>query len=156
MMASAIVYRVNTVCKLKKLHKKRLHLQNRQRLTNSVLKVCRQRLKQTDNSCKRSVTDSVKSVMQSVCVKLTLQLRCKTLASNATPCNTLCTLSSKTQHKCLLNYAHRILKCVDSMQARWPSVFVPCLQIRVGRFDSGPRLHCIAKEALTEQICFKQ
>ena len=135
---------LNTVCALKNLHKKQLKLLNQlnlQHQSNSVSKVCGLKSKPTESNYKLSAIDSVNSVMQSVCVKLTLQLRCKTLASSTTSCNTLCTLSSKTQHKCLLNYAHRRLKWINSMQARLPSVFVPCLQIRVGRFDSGPRLH---------------
>ena len=38
------------------------------------------------------------------------------------------------------DYAHRAGRVVQVVVARWPSVFAPCLQIRVGRFDSGPRL----------------
>ena len=37
--------------------------------------------------------------------------------------------------------------------ARWPSVFVPCLQIRVGRFDSGPRLH-LTNATVLQQLHF--
>ena len=36
--------------------------------------------------------------------------------------------------------AHRVCRLLQVVVARWPSVFVPCLQIRVGRFDSGSRL----------------
>ena len=31
-------------------------------------------------------------------------------------------------------------RLAQSVVARWPSVSVPCLQIRLARFDSGPRL----------------
>ena len=143
--AGAIVNCVNTVCKLKKLHKKPLHLQNHQHLNNCVLRVCRLKLIQTDNNCKQSVSVSVKSVMQSVCARLALQLRYDTLCSSAIPCATFCTLSTITQHKCLLNYTHRDAKTAQSNKIRCLSVEVPCLQIRVGQFDSGPRLHYIVK-----------
>jgi hypothetical protein len=42
--------------------------------------------------------------------------------------------------------AHRVWRLLQVVVARWPSVFVPCLQIRVGRFDSGPRLHHFSLE----------
>ena len=38
------------------------------------------------------------------------------------------------------DYAHRRCRVMQVVDARKPSVVGPCLQIRVGRFDSGPRL----------------
>ena len=136
---------VNTVCALQKSHP--LH-QNRQRPSNCVSKVCNKRLKQTDNNCKPSVTDSVNSVTPSVCANYNSQNRCKTLnlpvctqcasqLHTATRLHTIAKVCTKRRGIC----AHRILNCAQIQQAWKPSVFVPCLQIRVGRFDSGPRLH---------------
>ena len=138
---------VNTVCALQKSHP--LH-QNRQRPSNCVSKVCNKRLKQTDNNCKPSVTDSVNSVTPSVCANYNSQNRCKTLnfpvctqcasqLHTATRLHTIAKVCTKRRGIC----AHRILNCAQIQQAWKPSVFAPCLQIRVGRFDSGPRLHFV-------------
>ena len=64
-----------------------------------------------------------------------------TIYSSALHCITLRTLFTNTLLQCCKDCAHRKLHAVQSKCARWSSVFVPCLQIRVGRFDSGSRLH---------------
>ena len=75
----------------------------------------------------------------------------------------VCTLVTVVQH-CItyrtpfantlqLRYAvcaHRVCRLLQVVVARWPSVFVPCLQIRVGRFDSGPRLHLTNATVLSQ------
>ena len=141
---------VNTVCALQNSHL--LH-PNRPHPSNSVSKVCNKRLKQTDNNCKPSVTDSVNSVTPSVSANYNSQNRYKTLnlpvctqcasqSHTATRLHTIAKMCTKRRVIC----AHRKLNCAQIQQAWKPSVFAPCLQIRVGRFDSGPRLHYIAKE----------
>ena len=64
-----------------------------------------------------------------------------TITASALHCTTLRTLFTNTLLQCCKDCAHRKLHAVQSKCARWSSVFVPCLQIRVGRFDSGSRLH---------------
>ena len=66
-----------------------------------------------------------------------------TITSSALHYRTLRTLFTNTLLQCCKDCAHRKLHAVQSKCARWSSVFVPCLQIRVGRFDSGSRLHLI-------------
>ena len=66
-----------------------------------------------------------------------------TIKSSALHCTTLRTLFINALLQCCKDCAHRNLHAVQSKCARWSSVFVPCLQIRVGRFDSGSRLHLI-------------
>ena len=56
------------------------------------------------------------------------------------PLPTLRTLCTNAAAKLSAVCAHRKCRVVQVVVARWPSVFVPCLQIRVGRFDSGPSL----------------
>jgi hypothetical protein len=56
-------------------------------------------------------------------------------------CKTQRTLLQVTLQKCCASFAHRVRRVLQSVDALEPSVFVPCLQIRVGRFDSGSRLH---------------
>ena len=77
-----------------------------------------------------------------MCVRLTgiVKMVC-TITSSALHCTTLRTLFTNALLQCRKDCAHRKLHAVQSKCARWSSVFVPCLQIRVGRFDSGSRLH---------------
>jgi len=63
-----------------------------------------------------------------------------TITSSALHFATLRTLFTNALLQCCKDCAHRKLHAVQSKCARWSSVFVPCLQIRVGRFDSGSRL----------------
>ena len=76
-----------------------------------------------------------------MCVRLTgiVKMVC-TITSSALHCTTLRTLFTNALLQCRKDCAHRKLHAVQSKCARWSSVFVPCLQIRVGRFDSGSRL----------------
>ena len=69
----------------------------------------------------------------------------------------VCTLVTVVQH-CItyrtpfantlqLRYAvcaHRVRRMLQVVVAGFNSVVLPCLQIRVGRFDSGPRLQITA------------
>jgi len=65
----------------------------------------------------------------------------QTLFSVVQHCNTYCTLFViALQLRCAV-CAHRAYMLMQVIDVRCYSVFVPCLQIRVGRFDSGPRLH---------------
>ena len=64
-----------------------------------------------------------------------------TLVSVMQRCITYHTLFASTLQLRYAVCAHRVRRLLQVVVARWPSVFVPCLQIRVGRFDSGPRLH---------------
>ena len=140
-----LLQRVNTVCALQNSHL--LH-QNRPHPSNSVSKVCNKRLNQTDNNCKPSVKDSVNSVTPSVCANYNSQNRYKTLnlpvctqcalqLHTSTRLHTIAKMCTKRRVIC----AHRKLNFAQIQQAWKPSVFAPCLQIRVCRFDSGPRLH---------------
>ena len=52
-----------------------------------------------------------------------------------------CTLCLQAAVKVKAVYAHRVRRVVQVIDVRWPIGAAPCLQIRVGRFDSGPRLH---------------
>ena len=79
----------------------------------------------------------------------------------------VCTLVTVVQH-CItyrtpfanalqLRYAvcaHRVCRLLQVVVARWSSVFVPCLQIRVGRFDSGPRLQFTALSSFELRAVF--
>ena len=144
MIANAVVFIcVNTLCVLKILHKKtlsRLKQSNRQHLHNSVSKVCNLTSRMAENNCKQSVTDSVNSVMQSVCAKFSRSCRYCTLFVVATSSKTRCTLFAITLHLSCAVCAHRVRRMVQVVVAGLNSVVLPCLQIRVGRFDSGPRL----------------
>ncbi len=53
---------------------------------------------------------------------------------------THCTLFAITLQLCCAVCAHRVRRVLQSVVALWPSVFVPCLQIRLAQFDSGSRL----------------
>jgi hypothetical protein len=64
-----------------------------------------------------------------------------TLFSVVQHCIMYCTPFASTLQLRYAVCAHRVRRLLQVVVARWPSVFVPCLQIRVGRFDSGPRLH---------------
>jgi hypothetical protein len=67
-----------------------------------------------------------------------------TLVSVVQRCITYHTLFASTLQLRYAVCAHRVRRLLQVVVARWPSVFVPCLQIRVGRFDSGPRLQITA------------
>ena len=56
------------------------------------------------------------------------------------PLNTLRTLCGQAAAKIFAGCAHPDSRVVQVVDARWPIGGAPCLQIRVGRFDSGPRL----------------
>ncbi len=56
------------------------------------------------------------------------------------PLPTLCTLLTNAATKFSAVCAHRKCRVLQVVVARLPSVLAPCLQIRVGRFDSGPSL----------------
>ena len=150
MIANAVVFFcVNTLCVLKTLHKKtlnRLKQSNRQHLHNSVLKVCNLTSRMAENNYKQSVTDSVNSVMQSVYVKFNRSNRYCTQFVNSVSIKTRCTLFAITLQLCFTVCAHRVRRMLQVVVAGFNSVFVPCLQIRVGRFDSGPRLHIFFSE----------
>ena len=64
-----------------------------------------------------------------------------------TPLRTHSTLCLQAAVKICADYAHRVCRVVQVVVARLCSVVLPCLQIRVGRFDSGPRLQHIAQLA---------
>ena len=144
MIANAVVFVcVNTLCVLKTLHKKklnRLKQLSRQHLHNSVLKVCNLTSRIAENNCKQSVTDSVNSVMQSVYAKFNRSCRYCTLFVNSVSSKTRCTLFAGTLHLRFTVCAHRVRRMLQVVVAGFNSVVLPCLQIRVGRFDSGPRL----------------
>ena len=64
--------------------------------------------------------------------------------------NTLSTLAHTRTLSTLLRWVEKTFAAVftrwgnrvqNIVVARWPSVFVPCLQIRLAQFDSGSRLH---------------
>ena len=67
------------------------------------------------------------------------------LAHTRAPLKTHCTLCLQAAAKVCADYAHRVCRVVQVVVARLCSVVLPCLQIRVGRFDSGPRLQHIAQ-----------
>ena len=67
------------------------------------------------------------------------------------PLLTLRTLCVKAAAKNRTDYAHRAGRVMQVVAARKPSVVGPCLQIRVGRFDSGPRLQSNA--SMSTQWC---
>ena len=148
MIESAVVFVcVNTLCVSKTLHKKtlsRLKQSNRQHLHNSVSKVCNLTLKMAENNCKQNVTDSVNSVMQSVYAKFNRNFRCYTLFVNSVSSKTRCTLFASTLQLSFAVCAHRVRRMLQVVVAGFNSVVLPCLQIRVGRFDSGPRLQITA------------
>ena len=56
------------------------------------------------------------------------------------PLPTLRTLCTDAAAKLSAVCAHRKCRVLQVVVARLPSVLAPCLQIRVGRFDSGPSL----------------
>jgi len=69
-----------------------------------------------------------------------------TLFSVVQHCITYCTLFASTlQLRCAV-CAHRAYMLMQVVVARLPIGGAPCLQIRVGRFDSGPRLHHFSLE----------
>ena len=144
MIANAVVFVcVNTLCVSKTLHKKtlsRLKQSNRQHLHNSVSKVCNLTLKMAENNCKQNVTDSVNSVMLSVYAKFNRNFRYFTLFVNSVSSKTRCTLFASTLQLSFAVCAHRVRRMLQVVVAGFNSVVLPCLQIRVGRFDSGPRL----------------
>ena len=154
MIANAVVFvYVNTLCVLKTLHKKklnRLKQLSRRHLHNSVLKVCNLTLRMAENNCKQSVTDSVNSVMQSVYAKFNRSYRYFTLFVNSVSSKTRCTLFASALQLCFTVCAHRVRRMLQVVVAGFNSVVLPCLQIRVGRFDSGPRLQ-ISIQKLTRQ-----
>ena len=55
-------------------------------------------------------------------------------------CKTQRTPLRFTFQKCCASFAHRTYRVLQSVVALEPSVFVPCLQIRLAQFDSGSRL----------------
>ena len=75
----------------------------------------------------------------------------------------VCTIFTVVQH-CItyrtpfantlqLRYAvctHRVCRLLQVVVARWPIGVAPRLQIRVGRFDSGPRLHLTNATVLSQ------
>ena len=63
-----------------------------------------------------------------------------TLKHTLVPLITLRTPCVNAAAKNRTDYAHRASRVMQVVDARKPSVVGPCLQIRVGRFDSGPRL----------------
>ncbi len=63
-----------------------------------------------------------------------------TLMHTLVPLITLRTPCVNAAAKNRTDYAHRASRVMQVVDARKPSVVGPCLQIRVGRFDSGPRL----------------
>jgi hypothetical protein len=132
---------VNNTCDAKKLPKLNPIPPLRPHLSSSVSKACNSKSKQTENSCKRSATASASSVMQSACASCKLQTRFDTLIYSAFPCAALRTLWENTLQKFRKSFAHQKTIGVQHKRTRLNSVSVPCLQIRVGRFDSGPRLH---------------
>ena len=71
-------------------------------------------------------------------------------AHTLVPLKTLCTPCVQAAKKMKADYAHRVCRVVQVVVARLCSVVLPCLQIRVGRFDSGPRLQ-ISRLKLTRQ-----
>ena len=81
------------------------------------------------------------SVMQSACARCKQQTRFDTLICSVFPCAALRTLWENTLQKFRKSFAHQKTIGVQHKRTRLNSVSVPCLQIRVGRFDSGPRLH---------------
>ena len=145
MIANAVVlFCVNTLCVLKTLHKKtlnRLKQSSRQHLHNSVLKVCNLTSRMAGNNCKQNVTDSDNCVMQSVYAKFNRSCRYCTLFVNSVSSKTRCTLFVSTLQLRYAVCAHRVRRMLQVVVAGFNSVVLPCLQIRVGRFDSGPRLH---------------
>jgi hypothetical protein len=84
-------------------------------------------------------------VMQSACASCKQQIRFDTLICSALPCAALRTLWENTLQKFCKSFAHQKTIGVQHKRTRLNSVSVPCLQIRVGRFDSGPRLQLIQK-----------
>ena len=132
---------VNNTCDAKKLPKVDPIPPLRPHLSSSVSKACNSKSKQTENSCKRSATASASSVMQSACASCKQQTRFDTLIYSAFPCAALRTLWENTLQKFRKSFAHQNILGVQHKRTRLNSVSVPCLQIRVGRFDSGPRLH---------------
>ena len=136
---------VNNTCDAKKLPKLNPIPPLRPHLSSSVSKACNSKSKQTENSCKRSVTASASSVMQSACASCKQQTRFDTLIYSAFPCAALRTLWEITLQKFRKSFAHQKILGLQHKRTRLNSVSVPCLQIRVGRFDSGPRLQLIQK-----------
>jgi hypothetical protein len=63
-----------------------------------------------------------------------------TLMHTLVPLLTLRTPCVNAAAKNRTDYAHRKCRVMQHVVARLCSVSAPCLQIRVGRFDSGPRL----------------
>ena len=140
---------VNTLCVSKTLHKKplnRLKQSNRQHLHNSVSKVCNSTSRMAENNCKQNVTDSVNCVMQSVYAKFKRSCRCCTLFVNYFSSKTRCTPFANALQLRFTVCAHRVRRMLQVVVAGFNSVVLPCLQIRVGRFDSGPRLHHFSLE----------
>ena len=141
MTAAFGLHCVNNTCDAKKLPKLNPIPPLRPHLSSSVSKACNLKSKQTENSCKRSATASASSVMQSACASCKQQTRFDTLICSAFPCAALRTLWENTLQKFRKSFAHQKILGVQRKRTRLNSVRVPCLQIRVGRFDSGPRLH---------------
>jgi len=77
-----------------------------------------------------------------------------TLVSVVQRCITYHTLFASTLQLRYAVCAHRVRRMLQVVVARWPSVFVPCLQIRVGRFDSGPRLQIAALSSFELRAVF--
>ena len=136
---------VNNTCDAKKLPKLNPIPPLRPHPSSSVSKACNSKSKQTENSCKRSATASASSVMQSACASCKQQIRFDTLICSALPCAALRTLWKNTLQKFRKSFAHQKTIGVQHKRTRLNSVSVPCLQIRVGRFDSGPSLQLIQK-----------
>jgi hypothetical protein len=72
-----------------------------------------------------------------------------TLAHTRTLNALLCRIKD-TSGAVFARYIGRVRKVVV---ARWPSVFVPCLQIRLAQFDSGSRLQIKAAIASIAAFC---
>ena len=158
MITTAVVFVcVNTLCVSKTLHKKtlnRLKQSNRQHLHNSVSKVCNSTSRMAENNYKQSVTDSVNSVMQSVYAKFNRSCRYCTLFVNSVSSKTRCTLFLNALQLRYAVCAHRVRRMLQVVVAGFNSVVLPCLQIRVGRFDSGPRLQIAALSSFELRAVF--
>ena len=82
--------------------------------------------------------------MQSVYAKFNRSCRYCTLFVNSVSSKTRCTLFLNALQLRYAVCAHRVRRMLQVVVAGFNSVVLPCLQIRVGRFDSGPRLQITA------------
>jgi hypothetical protein len=107
-----------------------------------------------ENNCKQSETDSGNCVMQSVYAKFKRSCRYCTLFVKSVSIKTHCTLFASTLQLRFAVCAHRVRRMLQLVVAGFNSVVLPCLQIRVGRFDSGPRLQIAALSSLELRAVF--